>query len=211
MDSFQELVDSSSALYDDFQRETRNVNQECRKQIEDLQGFEPQVRKIEALERRMSVAREKVAALGNRLDEVREEIDGWERREVEWQARVTRRLRIMWAVMGTAIVVLIIAVIVQNWPTPESRSDMETLTRVEMFTQQARNAVDPHTHDMPEISSLGATRADQKGPLWMSPLQAETTEADDLNTVPADCPASARETEETQSDEDDPLRLFDGL
>ncbi|KAL1965307.1 hypothetical protein VTN77DRAFT_5909 [Rasamsonia byssochlamydoides] len=204
IDSFQELADSSSALYDDFQRETRNMDHEYRKQLEEFQGFEPQIRKIEALEKRMSAGREKVEALGKRLNAVREEIDGWERREGEWQARVSRRLRITWAVMGTAIVVLIIAAVAQNWPTPDSPA---APSRVEMFSRQALNTVDPHSRDVPEIPSLEVTKGDQLGVLWMSPLEAETTAAGGPNTVST----AATETKETQSDDNDPLRLFDEL
>lgn len=211
IDSFQELVNSGSALYDDFQRETRNMDHDYRKQLEEFKGFEPQVRKIEALEKRMNAGRAKFEELGNRLNAVREEIEGWERREGEWQARVSRRLRIMWAVMGTAIVVLIIAIIVQSWPTPDAPSDANALSRVEMSLRQPLNAVDPHSQDMTGIPSLKIPQGDERALSWMSPLRSETTEAGNRGTVSTHSLAAATETKENQSDDDDPLRIFDEL
>ncbi|KAL2216868.1 hypothetical protein M432DRAFT_519037, partial [Thermoascus aurantiacus ATCC 26904] len=115
IDSLQELSDSTALFCSDFQRETSTLDQEARRQLEDFKGFLPQIQKIDALERRMKAGRERVEALGDRLEAVKAEIDGWERREREWQARISRRLRILWAVMGSAIVILIIAVVIQNW------------------------------------------------------------------------------------------------
>ncbi|KAH8689203.1 hypothetical protein BGW36DRAFT_275902, partial [Talaromyces proteolyticus] len=114
--TFQELIDSSSALQDNFQRDNANIESDIRKQLGDFQNFDPQMRRIDVLEDRMSAGRNKMEALGDRLDVVRREIKAWERRENEWQARVSRRLRIFWGVMGTTIVVLVIAYVVQKWP-----------------------------------------------------------------------------------------------
>jgi hypothetical protein len=136
------------------------MEHDIRRQLKEFRGFDPQVRKIDALEKRMNTGRDKVQALGDRLDAVRKEIDGWERREGEWQARVSRRLRILWAVMGTAMVVLVIAYVVQNWPVAPSSSDgqstplpasvTDVLSRIEMVAgHRSVNAVDtsPETHE----------------------------------------------------------------
>ncbi|KAI9927320.1 hypothetical protein MW887_003707 [Aspergillus wentii] len=48
--SFQELSDSTSALFDGFEREVTGLDQEIRKQIGELKGFQPQIQKIESLE-----------------------------------------------------------------------------------------------------------------------------------------------------------------
>ncbi|KAJ5212742.1 uncharacterized protein N7498_004388 [Penicillium cinerascens] len=114
--SFQDLSETASALLNDFERETAGLDQEVRKQINDLKGFEPQVQKADALEERMKRGRERVEDLGRRLDAVRREIDSWEQRESEWQSRISRRLRIISAVMGSAFLVLVLAIVLQNWP-----------------------------------------------------------------------------------------------
>ncbi|KAJ5689791.1 hypothetical protein N7462_004183 [Penicillium macrosclerotiorum] len=114
--SFQELSESASTLLNNFERETAGLDQEIRKQINDLKGFEPQIRKADALEERMKNGRQKVETLSKRLESVRHEIDRWEQRETEWQSRISRRLRIFWATVVGALVVLILALLLQNWP-----------------------------------------------------------------------------------------------
>jgi hypothetical protein len=84
--------------------------------INDLKGFESQIQKADALEERMKRGRKRVEDLGSRLDAVRREIDSWEQRETEWQSRISRRLRIFWAAMGSALLVLVLAIVLQNWP-----------------------------------------------------------------------------------------------
>ena len=111
--SFQELSDSASTLLNDFERETTGLDQDIRKQINDLQGFQPQLEKADALEQRMKAGQQRVEELGKRLETVRHEIDSWERRETEWQTKTTRRLRI-WGIVLGAVVVLVLALALQQ-------------------------------------------------------------------------------------------------
>lgn len=113
--SFQELATHTADLYADFERETTGLDQEIRRQLGQLDEFQPQIRKIESLETRMKDGKQKAEALGSRLDKMRGEIDGWEKREVEWHARVGRRLRIFWAVVGSAVLVLVVAMVIQSF------------------------------------------------------------------------------------------------
>lgn len=117
--SFQDLSDSASTFLNDFDRETSTLDTEIRKQIIDLKGFTAQSDKSKALESRMKSGREKVDELGTRLAAVKSEIESWERRELDWQERISRRLRIFWAVVGSAAMVLVIGLVLQNWPRIE--------------------------------------------------------------------------------------------
>lgn len=92
------------------------MNQEVRKQATELDGFKPQLEKIEAFEQRMKGNKERAEALETRLENMRTEIDRWEKKETEWQTRIGRRLRILWGVMATAALAILIAFVVQNWP-----------------------------------------------------------------------------------------------
>lgn len=114
--SFRELSTSTLTLSNDFERETTGLDQEIRKQIGDLNELHPQTQRIESLEGRMRAGRQKAEELGNRLENIRSDIEEWERREMEWQARVGRRLRIFWAVIACSILVLLAAMAIQNWP-----------------------------------------------------------------------------------------------
>ncbi|KAJ5963135.1 hypothetical protein N7481_013440 [Penicillium waksmanii] len=114
--SFQDLSESAATFLNEFDRETSTLDTEIRKQIIDLKGFTPQSDKSKSLESRMKSGREKVEQLGTRLQAVKSEIDRWERRELDWQERISRRLRIFWAVVGSAVMVLVLGVVLQNWP-----------------------------------------------------------------------------------------------
>lgn len=114
--SFQELSESAASFLNDFERETATLDTGVRKQIIELKGFEPQSEKAAALEERMRVGREKFEDLGKRLKDVRCEIESWERRELEWQERISRRLRIFWAVVGSAVLVVLLGIFLRNWP-----------------------------------------------------------------------------------------------
>jgi hypothetical protein len=84
-------------------------------------GFESEQKTIEGLEVRIRNQRVKAAKLGERLQEVRRRVKGWERTEGEWQAKTTRRLRILW---GVLLSITISSFALRYWPghlaNPES-------------------------------------------------------------------------------------------
>lgn len=125
--SFQGLADSTSTTFNDFEREVASMDQEIRKQVGDLKEFQPQLEKIEALEERMKLSRERAGALESRLENMRGDIDRWEKREAEWQTRVSRRLRFLWGVIVTAMLAVVVAMVLQNWPVvdPSAKPDMK--------------------------------------------------------------------------------------
>ncbi|KAE8145794.1 hypothetical protein BDV25DRAFT_62253 [Aspergillus avenaceus] len=133
IDSFQELSDSTSLLFENFERETSGLDQDLRRQTSDLREFQPQIQKTEALEERMRTGKERAETLSGRLAEMRKEIDLWERREIECQTRISRRLRFIWAVVATGILTFVLALIIQNWvivrpPSFDLDSESATLT-----------------------------------------------------------------------------------
>ncbi|EEP76586.1 predicted protein [Uncinocarpus reesii 1704] len=113
--SFHTLRDLTTSIDTDFNSEAAKLTQSTRKQIADFQGFTPQIRKIEVLEARMKSCRERASNLDQRLKTVREQIEAWDQKEVEWQKRVSRRLRILWAVMGTAVLFLAVMGLVDRF------------------------------------------------------------------------------------------------
>ncbi|GKZ27397.1 hypothetical protein AbraIFM66951_005266 [Aspergillus brasiliensis] len=115
--SFQELSSSTSALFDDFQRETSGLDKDIRKQMGELKEFQPQLERIKTLEDRMKTGRQRAEGLNNRLEAMRHEIDRWDKKEQEWQSRVNRRLRIFWTVVVAGMLAVLLATAVQNWPT----------------------------------------------------------------------------------------------
>lgn len=112
--SFHELSDSASTISNDFEREISVLDGDIRRQIGDLKDFQPQMRKIERLEERMRLGKKKADGLGKRLEAIRNQIDLWEKREVEWQTRVGRRLRIFWVVVALSVLAFLAVVISQK-------------------------------------------------------------------------------------------------
>lgn len=150
--SFQELSDSASTLLSDFEHETAGLDQDIRKQLNDLKGFESQIQKADALEQRMKAGRQRVEELGKRLETVRREIDSWEQRETEWQTRTSRRLRIFWGIVISALLVLVLALVLQNWPKFwSSHAETSRLT----VSNHSSPCVPPQSEAWDEVLGLG--------------------------------------------------------
>ncbi|PYH44788.1 uncharacterized protein BP01DRAFT_273282, partial [Aspergillus saccharolyticus JOP 1030-1] len=112
--SFQELLGSTSSLFADFKRETSGLDQEIRKQIGELQDFEPQLIRMKSLEDRMKMGRTKAQALNDRLENMRTEIECWEKKEKDYQDRMNRRFRVFWTFVAAGVLAALLAVAVQH-------------------------------------------------------------------------------------------------
>lgn len=192
--SFQELSDSASTLLSDFERETAGLDQDIRKQINDLKGFDPQVKKADALEERMKLGRQRVETLGKRLETIRLEIDGWERRETEWQTRISRRLRIFWAVVTGAMLVLALALVLQHWPSPSVLDAAPPTSRHETVLLQPDQCAAPN-----------GLQPESWPPRYPSSL------ADRRESLTQSHPQSASDTSRAAPTEHDPWRVLDEL
>lgn len=214
---FQELSDSASKLLNDFERETAGLDQEIRKQINDLKGFQPQIQKADALDERMKKGRQRVEELGKRLEAVRQQIDRWEERETEWQTRISRRLRIFWGIVCSAFLVLVLALVVQNWPTisspHQSKAPVPTeLTELAKLVNES-SAGPAHLPDTWE-SLLGVhDPGNASGSSWYPSSLAERRQRlEDAQATPsASASASSRAEQDDGATEHDPLRLLDEL
>ena len=201
---FQDLSDSASTLLNDFERETAGLDQDIRKQINDLQGFEPQIQKADALDERMKLGRQRVEDLGQRLDTVRGEIERWEQRESEWQSRVSLRLRIFWATVTGGLLVLVLALVLQNSPTSQSLSSSPNLSQK---LNQSSSDVNPQDTWSPAVS-LGIPEdvpASSWYPSSLADRRQSLEHASDVTTTSSQANAPATPTDY------DPLRVFDEL
>ena len=124
--TFQDLVDSSAALHENFQRDNAALETDIHKQLADFAKFEPQRERIDELERRMKAGRSKMENLGERLDKVRVDIEEWEKREGEWQARVTQRLRVLGGFIAGLVVMIVVASFIRSKPLTSSSLSSST-------------------------------------------------------------------------------------
>ncbi|KAL4983610.1 hypothetical protein BDW68DRAFT_31874 [Aspergillus falconensis] len=198
--SFQELSDTTSKLFEDFQRETTGLEQEIRKQIGDLHEFQPQMQRIETLEERMRASKTRAEALGNRLDAMRNEIERWDKREMEWQMRTNQRLRIFWVITTAVILAALVAIIFQHWPSEETSPGFKTLPKALKLTNN------PAHIRLPKKNGAFST-APSEYPVTLEPSDPKGT----ASTVQTDIPTSFGADEAARPPDYDPLRIFDEL
>lgn len=198
INTFQELVDSSATLHESFQRDNSALESDIHKQLADFAKFEPQRQRIDELERRMKAGRSKMENLGERLEKVRGEIEGWERREGEWQARVTQRLRVLGGFVVGLVLMVIVAYVLRSIPSA-SPTVQDLNSRIEMLSQSSRSVPDAPT-DSVDVD------VDMKTFL-KSPLLTKST-----NDEVDEPPITETNTHQSSSNNPaDPLRLFDEL
>lgn len=58
---------------------------------------------------------EKVRALGKRLETARGKVESWGEREREWQARTSRRLMMLWCLLGVVGWVFVVLLGLRHW------------------------------------------------------------------------------------------------
>lgn len=106
--ALKELARMSQLTGRQFERESDEIASEMTSQINSFGGFEEQEHRIQALTARIHGGRDKVKALSERVDLVRERIEAWERADREWQERTRRRLRAIWVVTSVLVILLVI-------------------------------------------------------------------------------------------------------
>lgn len=178
--SFQGLADSTSTIFNEFEREVASMYQEINRQVGELREFQPQLEKIEALEERMKLSREKAEALEGRLEKMRNEVSRWEKKESEWQTRVNRRLRVFWSVVATATLALVIAVIFQNWPAVDSSQMRSQATTLDNQSYEVPLHQQDSAEAIPRMNSQkNKPNPDHRQTDWQS-TGASPTESDPL-------------------------------
>ncbi|PVI08053.1 hypothetical protein DM02DRAFT_648118 [Periconia macrospinosa] len=99
--NFQELANLTKELYENFEADTKEITDDIRGQFEGFRNFQEQGEQIAALEARLHAGREKANDLNARLAEARSCVEARAKSEAELELRNTRRLRIMWGIIGT--------------------------------------------------------------------------------------------------------------
>lgn len=201
--SFQDLSDSTSRLFDDFRQETTSLEQDIRKQIGDLHEFHPQIQRIEALEERMRANKTRAETFGNRLEAMRNEIERWDKREMEWQMRTNQRLRIFWGFVTAAILAILVAIAFRHWPTEGMSPGFRTIPKVLKFSNTPPHAPLSKQHD-----PFPGNSEDEYGlpPEPSALVNSGIPSATKTHTL---APSAANET--IKPADYDPLRIFDEL
>jgi hypothetical protein len=98
--SLKELATMTRGLNEEFKQEAEAVVVEVQTSVDGYEGFGEQGKRIEGLADRVRKGREKIKTLGERVEVVREQVDGWEKAEGEWRERTRKRLKVLWMVIA---------------------------------------------------------------------------------------------------------------
>ncbi|KAI9759162.1 MAG: hypothetical protein M4579_002535 [Chaenotheca gracillima] len=115
--SLQELSQLNKRLLENVEVEGEEIRSGFQQEIDGFGSFEAQQARIKGLQDRMHQGKEKVGILGRRLEKVRNKVGQWERNETEWQARTSRRLRILWGFLSIVILLFAALLVFQYLPT----------------------------------------------------------------------------------------------
>lgn len=201
--SFQDLSDSTSRLFDDFKQETTSLEQDIQKQIGDLHEFHPQMQRVEALEERMRDNKTRAKTLGNRLETMRNEIEMWDKREMEWQMRTNRRLRIFWGGFTAAILAILVVTVLRHWPSEGMSPGFRTLPKALKLSNTPIHTPLSKQHD-----AFPGNSEDEYG-LPSEPTALVYSDIPSVTKIYTHAPSAADET--TRPADYDPLRIFDEL
>ncbi len=173
-------------LQEEFQDEADELEKDIDRQLKGFHDFQGQQSRIEALQARMQQKRKVVEELEERLSAVRVRVAGWEKREAEWQAKITRRLRILWGAIAVLVILVAALLVFQHWPSRHG----------EQFVPSVAN----HTLRIGRISGLDDILVRKDVNVMTSATASRSGQENGL-----------RQAEGHQPDDDPRLRVFDEL
>ncbi|KAF2791550.1 hypothetical protein K505DRAFT_280472 [Melanomma pulvis-pyrius CBS 109.77] len=125
--NLQELSGLTKELHDTFQSDTRELTEDAQSQFEGFNNFETQQDQVLVLEDRIRAGKEKADALTARLAEARRKVEARAKLEADWEAKTSRRLRILWGILGSIAGLIIIAILFQQLKPMHLASPKNTL------------------------------------------------------------------------------------
>ncbi|KAK2741791.1 hypothetical protein FQN57_005535 [Myotisia sp. PD_48] len=178
--SLQELTSLTNNLHTEFDKNASSILHDGARHKSRFNNFDNQVQLIDNLETRMHAGKKKAFSLETRLDTVRQRIQAWDQRERDWQARVSRRLNILWTIMGAVILMGAVAGLVDTF---RSGSSMEMTTADAVIET---NGLDPGYRNMSLDSSIGGSKRVRLVPGMCQQSDSRLKLNDDDNECDAD-------------------------
>ncbi|OCK81029.1 hypothetical protein K432DRAFT_416311 [Lepidopterella palustris CBS 459.81] len=99
--NLQELSNLTIELHDRFENDADELEGDIQGQIDAFNEFEVQQKQVDKLEMRIKGGNEKASALNERLEKARKRVEVREKIEAEWDSKMSRRLRVLWGILGT--------------------------------------------------------------------------------------------------------------
>lgn len=121
--ALRDLAASSGDLAGEFDRGAKGLEDDIRAQLRGLGTFEEQEERIRGLQARIETGRTRMHDLVARVDGVRNRVERWEKADHEWQAKMRRRLRVIWGLVLVVILVVMGLVVSVNGLSSASSGD----------------------------------------------------------------------------------------
>lgn len=106
------------ATNENFTKESDELVRDIQRQIDSVGQFDEQENKIRLLQSRIHQGRTRIQELSERVDIVRERVEGWERADKEWQERTRKRLKVIWIIMSVIIFAMILLFLSAQYVAP---------------------------------------------------------------------------------------------
>jgi hypothetical protein len=104
--ALKDLAETSRELHETFDKGARGLESNIVSRLGAIGRFEKQQQRIQSLQGRIHGGRSKIQALSERVDVVRERMEGWEKADKQWRERTRKRLRVIWTVMSVVFLVV---------------------------------------------------------------------------------------------------------
>lgn len=128
--ALRELARLTRDMNQTFTTEASELITETSSQLDTFGQFEDQQQRIDVLQRRVHVGRDKIKGLSERVDRVKERIERWERADREWQERTRRRLRWVWMATSLLIFFIVLLVLSAQYTAPADIGLGETAKQI---------------------------------------------------------------------------------
>ncbi|KAF7549561.1 hypothetical protein G7Z17_g6308 [Cylindrodendrum hubeiense] len=128
--ALKDLAETSRNIHTDFDKDSKEIENDITSQIDSMGQFEEQEASIESLQTRIQGGRAKIRSLSDRVDVVRRRVEGWERLDKDSQEKTRRRLKAIWICMSVVISAMILIYFFGAQYAPPSTAFMQTETRM---------------------------------------------------------------------------------
>ncbi|KAK7540561.1 uncharacterized protein J3D65DRAFT_600689 [Phyllosticta citribraziliensis] len=114
IDHLQELSSLTKDLRTEFATDADELTEEVNNSLDNLGDFKAQAEQLDDFESRITSSKEKARLLRVRLDAAKKRVDEREKLEEEWRIKTSRRLRMLWGILGALAALFLISYILYS-------------------------------------------------------------------------------------------------
>lgn len=128
--ALKDMAETSRNIHNDFDKDSKEIECDITLQIASMGQFEEQEASIESLQTRIQDGRAKIRSLSDRVEVVRQRVEGWERLDKVSQEKTRRRLKAITICMSVVTLAMILVYVFGVQYAPPSTAFMQTETRM---------------------------------------------------------------------------------